>query len=108
MALLTNLYLEGLNMKIKLLALTIGLVPLVAFAQPGGMREEGNSAAPYRSTDPNQQMMQPAPVQNSMSPQNQTAGSSSSAKSTLKFDPRCQMVPSSDGLYSVPNQYCNF
>lgn len=95
-------------MKSKLLVLLIGLIPLVANAQPSSMGEEGNSAAPYRSTAPTQQMAQPVPVQNSTLPQNQTAGSSSSAKSMYKWDPRCQMVPSSDGLYSVPNQYCNF
>ena len=95
-------------MKSKLLVLIIGLVPLVANAQPGEMREVGNSAAPYRSTAPNQQMTQPVPIQNSTLPQNQTVESPSSAKTTLKYDPRCQMVPSSDGLYSVPNQYCNF
>ena len=97
-------------MKSKLLVLIIGLVPLVANAQPGEMKEVGNSAAPYRSAAPNQQIIaQPVPVGGgSITPQNQTMESSSSVKSTMKYDPRCQMVPSNDGLYTVPNQYCNF
>ena len=38
----------------------------------------------------------------------QATGAPASSNMMYKWNPDCKMVQSPDGLYSIPNQYCNF
>jgi len=95
-------------MKHKLLVLALGLLPCFVFAdnmQP--LRgEEASNPPPAIATMQRQNNMQAEYATQSQTMQ--ANGASSSSNIMYKWNPKCAMVQSPDGLYSVPNQYCNF
>ena len=95
-------------MKHKLLVLALGLLPCLVFAdnmQPLRGEEASNpppAIAAMQRQNNNQAEWQAKPQTM------QTTGAPASSNMMYKWNPDCKMVQSPDGLYSIPNQYCNF